>query len=408
MEPISNVYLSGWEYNRLLQEEPADPRNSAMPASVLWNGAHQLWMFDHIYVTKEAFENEVASFKLLGWAGGKILQQLREYGVLKLADWTDLPSGASQALQDVHCKLRSEIRLSDLDVFRLIEQGDVAALELLKAQLIAPVAASYGCITSGPPTAFNAWLAGVSRPTPVLPSASTDGDFDYQAQVELLQRQLLRPLVAGTRLCFPPGTGLHPNIMRRQKEIQRKYESPMIPELLAGTGAYAGPTGFEPYLRSLEPYKAAYEPVNAQLLKNWDDNWEKLLELRKIAEQHLWPGLHNEWLPEIRKGTKASEFTPLIKRATNHPDVRPLLDGKAAKLAMGTIEVAAEAGVIAGSVALAKHAGVPPSDTFPPAVAAVVAGKLVAHAKAGSEERRNKRRATETLSLFYQEAESLG
>ena len=247
-----------------------------MPASVLWNGAHQLWMFDKIYITKEAFDNEVASFKLLGWAGGKILRQLREHGILKLADWKHLPSGASTALEDVHCELRSKLDGSNLDLFGLIEQGNVAVLERLKAQLIAPVANSYGCVTSGPPTAFNAWLAGFSRPTDLLLGGSTEEKVELSAEVELLQRQLLRPLIAGTRICFPPGTGLDPEVMRRQNEIQRVHESPMIPELLAGMGAYAGPTGFEPYLRRLEPYKEAYEPVNAQLLKNWDDNWEKL------------------------------------------------------------------------------------------------------------------------------------
>jgi hypothetical protein len=30
----TSVYLSGWDYNRLLQEDPAQPRISALPATL--------------------------------------------------------------------------------------------------------------------------------------------------------------------------------------------------------------------------------------------------------------------------------------------------------------------------------------------------------------------------------------
>lgn len=69
----TSVYLSGWEYNRLLQDDPAQPRVSALPASILWNGSHQLWMFENVFCARESFENEVEATDMLGWVTGTIL-----------------------------------------------------------------------------------------------------------------------------------------------------------------------------------------------------------------------------------------------------------------------------------------------------------------------------------------------
>ena len=74
----SSVYLSGWEYNRVLQADPTEPRNSALPASILWNGSHQLWMFETVFCTRESFENEVAPTDVLGWVNGTVLRDLTD------------------------------------------------------------------------------------------------------------------------------------------------------------------------------------------------------------------------------------------------------------------------------------------------------------------------------------------
>ena len=42
VKSYSNIYLSGWEYNRLLSKDPTEPRISALPAEILWNGAAPL------------------------------------------------------------------------------------------------------------------------------------------------------------------------------------------------------------------------------------------------------------------------------------------------------------------------------------------------------------------------------
>ena len=79
------------EYNRLLQEDPAQPRVSALPASILWSGSHQLWMFENVYCTRESFENEVEATDILGWVNGTVLRDLADEGILRTVDWQKLP-----------------------------------------------------------------------------------------------------------------------------------------------------------------------------------------------------------------------------------------------------------------------------------------------------------------------------
>ena len=84
---INSVYLSGWEYNRLLQSEPWQPRNSALPGEVLWNGSAQFWLFENIYCTKEALDNENVAGQELNWATGKIFTELSEDKDYKARIW---------------------------------------------------------------------------------------------------------------------------------------------------------------------------------------------------------------------------------------------------------------------------------------------------------------------------------
>ena len=79
----ASVDPSGWEYNRVLQADPSEPRISALPASILWNGRHQLWMFESVFCTRESFENEVEATDVLGWVNGAVLRDLADEGILK-------------------------------------------------------------------------------------------------------------------------------------------------------------------------------------------------------------------------------------------------------------------------------------------------------------------------------------
>lgn len=91
------IYLSGWEYNRLLQRDPITRRNSALPAEILWNGAAPLWLFRKVFCTQEAVDNEWRAYELLGWPTGRIFTELCNREIITPLDWTDL-SRATQAL----------------------------------------------------------------------------------------------------------------------------------------------------------------------------------------------------------------------------------------------------------------------------------------------------------------------
>jgi len=70
------IYLSGWEYNRLLQRDPIARRNSALPAEIPWNGAAPLWLFRNVFCTQEGIDNEWRAYELLGWPTGRIFTEL--------------------------------------------------------------------------------------------------------------------------------------------------------------------------------------------------------------------------------------------------------------------------------------------------------------------------------------------
>src|SRR5262249_49885653 len=81
-----SIFLSGWEYNRVLSENPFLPRNSGLPAEVLWNGAAPFWLFRKVYCTKEAFDIEKTCDERLQWATGWIFQKLKREGLIEPVD----------------------------------------------------------------------------------------------------------------------------------------------------------------------------------------------------------------------------------------------------------------------------------------------------------------------------------
>ena len=145
-------------------------------------------------------------------------------------------------------------------------------------------------------------------------------------------------------MCQWPGTGVSDADKKRQEQVIKEVETPMIPDLLAGENDFAGERGYVPYLQALEPYVDSYRPINKQLAADWKENRTSLLLLRDLAEKHLWPQLHGEWLPRlVDEGPKfAEEFTKLINNAR-------LLSPFAKLLNLPTDQVIALAGGI-GSV----------------------------------------------------------
>src|SRR4051812_4585765 len=105
-QSISSAYLSGWEYNRLLQDDPVQPRISALPAASLWQGAHQFWLFETVLCTAESIENECAAADSLGWATGTIIRDLVAKGFVTSVDWTSLPPYVLERLRRTQQQLR--------------------------------------------------------------------------------------------------------------------------------------------------------------------------------------------------------------------------------------------------------------------------------------------------------------
>jgi hypothetical protein len=377
MKRRNSVYLSGWEYNRLLQRDPTEPRVSALPASILWNGSHQLWMFEHIYCARESYENEVEATDRLGWVNGNVLRDLTAEGVLKTVDWKELPVEIKDRL--LRARESTLAVLPEDQIRTAIQDGDASTLELAKALILEPVLDHCGCVESGAPNSITNWISA--------PAASPSGS------PQPLARGLASHLIPGVQVCRPPGTGISEEARLRQQHAQDTVERPMIPELLAGEGKFVGRRGFEPYFMQLEAVKSAYEPANDQLNSDWGKNKTALFRLRDAASRYLWPDLHGEWLPRLSNQEDhdaARDFDKWVRSAFRLSPVVNYLENRPVKIIVGAF------GPAALTVAL-THAGIP----WPEAVAS--AGLAVI---TGSQAKRHFDQVTR-LALFFQEARRL-
>lgn len=371
----SSVYLSGWEYNRLLQADPTAPRISALPASILWNGSHQLWMFENIYCARESFENEIEATDRLGWVNGTVLRDLYDEGILKTVDWKTLPIELKDRLR--RTRMEALERLPEARIRAAITSGEAPTLELAKILILEPILDHFGCFESGAPNSISNWSSSRTVPPDSLQAPST----------------LTHLLTSGLQVCRPPGTGISEEAKRRQRHVQEAVESPMIPHLLAGEGEFQGARGFVPYFRKLERHRDAYEATNSQLASDWHRNKQQLFALREAAERYLWPDLHGHWLPLIKNASNeeldraAQEFSRWIRGALTLAPIVKYLTNRPTRIAIGQF------GPIGLSAALA-YAGVPLNDAMAAGLATYVAGT-----KAGNYLNR-----VTNLALFYQEA----
>ena len=374
MTPRNSVYLSGWEYNRLLQKDPTQPRVSALPASILWNGSHQLWMFEYVYCARESYENEVEATDRLGWVNGQVLRDLTAEGILKTVDWKELPVEIKDRL--VRARESTLTVLPENQIRTAIRDGDASTLELAKALIIEPVLDHCGCVESGAPNSITNWISA--------PEAPVSGAS------QALARSLAHQLVPGVQVCRPPGTGISEEARLRQQHAQETVEAPMIPRLLAGEGAFAGRRGFEPYIRKLEGVKSAYEPANDQLNSDWQKNKTALFRLRDAARRYLWPDLHGEWLPRLADEEDlyaARDFDKWVHSAFRLSPVVNYLENRPVKIIVGAFGPPALAAALA-------HAGIP----WPDAVAGAGLAAITA-----SQAKKHLDQVTR-LAIFFQEA----
>jgi hypothetical protein len=380
---ISGVYLSGWEYNRLLQPNPCQPASSALPASLLWSGSHQLWMFETIYCARESYENEVEATDRLGWIMGEVLRDLSgSAGAVKTIDFGALESGIADQLKLAQRKTLQE---TPADAIRdAIIAGDATALELAKGRLLRPVLTSHNCIQSGAPNSINAWIGNQQQPRPNPTTGLT---------------MVAAPVVSGSQICRPPGTGVSPEARAREAHVRDTLEAPMIPELLASEGRFAGSAGFIPYLRALEPVREVYEPINEQLRSDWRSHRDDLLRLREMASRYLWPDLHGYWLPrlaaEAHDARVDRDFERWVGRAMKLAPIARFLTSTPVKISFlmlaGAATAAATSGLAAGHL--------PSSDIIGGAAgsAATGIGTWLSRQRFADQARRDL-----SLAMFYQ------
>jgi hypothetical protein len=285
-----SIFLSGWDYNRILREDPLRPSASGLPAQVLWSGSAQFWLFETVYCSKEALEGDMAAYTALGWTTGKIFADLASRGFLTPIDFGSYIKKDDALLTQftgIHKLLhehydRTEIR-------KYLEEGNDVELEAIKLRLLSPLLRRLQCVKNVSPNSIRHWIAP-RRKASQMPAAGTTaaGLFD-----EALATGGAGSMRASFRLCDPPGTGLPQSVVTEQARIEQQVQRPLIPALLEGSLPMAE------FHEALAPTRSYYEPINQQLWDNYLHNIDRLERLRDIAKIHLWPNLHSEWLPSL-------------------------------------------------------------------------------------------------------------
>lgn len=356
-----SIYLTGWEYNRLVQADPTSPRQSGLPAESLWNGGALFWMFETVYCTKESYETEQQVDDLSQEATREIWAELKDEGILQPYDLASLTEDLHEKLRYTHKQLRT--KYNDEALRTLIREGNVSELETIKSELLQPVMTELGCAQNVSPNSIKNWFRRQLDPSSSK-LATADALHELATTAQL-----------GTSLCERPGTGLDPETIEPQKLFEKR-QRPIIPDL------FLGYIPMQDYVKTQIPHADAFKPISGQLKDDWSRNKSKLFSLREKAQRFIWDDLHNDWLPRLEHDPKfRSEFNGLVRDAINRARMGPLFDW-ITRLVVVVFPTAIGASV--GGVAGAIFG----------AVGGVVAQKPVD----------DKLKASEKLTLFYQEA----
>jgi hypothetical protein len=355
------IYLSGWEYNRLLAEDPVEYRQSALPAQALWDGAAQFWLFEKVYCLKESLDGETAAAADLGWTTGTIFNDLRRRGFLHTVDLPKLVAEDAELgseLRKAWSALRPAYGAPE-NLLALLQDARDDELEAIKLQLMSPILLRFNCLQNISPNSIRHWIQeGVSG--------------QENRHVEEGMRALIRPIAEERQLlrahfilCRRPGTGVSQTLKKKQEEVEERIQKPMIPHLLAGILPQ------EEYHDALRGTASVYAPINEQLLTDYWRNVDRLERLRDIAKQEIWKDLHGDWLPRldqdpsflpqfktmIRDAVLRSKFDPYLKSTTDMAianAVQPAITGLSGVIAStltgdaGSIGVATAVGLQVG------------------------------------------------------------
>lgn len=384
-----NIFLSGWEYNRLLAPDPFHPMQSGLPAQVLWEGAAQFWLFEKMFCTSESLEGDLTGTEL-GWTTGLIFDDLRRRGFIEKVNWSQLAAQGGMLKADIS-QAWTDLRAvhSEQQLLEMLQQGQDDHLEAIKLDLLKPLLRHLNCVQNISPNSIRHWI---SKETSNTPSPVLEGLRALVAPI-VNDRMLLR---AGFTLCRRPGTGVPSSAVERQRLFEQDVQRPLIPPLLAGL------LPMEEYFRTLKlAQKDAADisrPISQQLKRDYDDNIGPLLRLRDLARKELWPDLHGSWLPQLNA---RPEFLPEFKRRIAYALKRtkwdPYLKWRT-DIAINTASLVVGGATVAGATA----AGADPLLAVPAGAAAGGAVKIVGDGLSALP-----RSKSETLTLFYQKAKEI-
>ena len=382
----SKIFLSGWEYNPLLSNNPLAPRSSGLPAQVLWDGTAQFWLFEKVLCSKESLDGDMAASQALGWSTGDIFDNLRVRGFLKPVTLSEEVSRLPELEKDLKATWLQLKTDYDKQILRLLENGRDDKLEEIKLGLLSPLLKRLNCLQNISPNSIRHWTLDTVADRPTSPVSR---GLAAIAQPVASARW---PIRAGFTLCRPPGTGVPLASRLKQKRVEQQIEKPMIPRLLAGLLSQ------EEYHDELKPNNLVYKPISAQLSGDYERNIDRLERLRNAAERHLWKDLHGEWLPRLEEDPAfLPEFKNLIRYALARAAFDPYL-GWITDLAIMGVNVGIKAGV---DLSLAA-AGVGPAVASDVGSAAGAAAGVILK---GVE--KTKRDASNGLTVFYQKSRKL-
>jgi hypothetical protein len=302
---INGIYIPGWEFNRVLSDEPWEARNSALPGALLWAGAGVFWMFEKVYCTKEAYENEACAAEELEWATSSAFCELADRRppggdgpIIEPVDWaTGLDQNAMRDLKRVHVSLKSHY--PGRRVRELIDAGKDRELELINYAILEPIAVAKQSLVAAKMSGLCHWIAPSPSGEAVLPRSMPVEAMEFLSRLSRPIEEYRRP--NGIRLMNPPWEW-NPEAADRQRIVEEELQAPWIKALMAGEDEFVGAEGYRPYFRKIRPGIPVYKEIDEPLHDCWKHSKQTLFRLREVASRFLWDELHGTWLPALVLG----------------------------------------------------------------------------------------------------------
>ena len=304
----NGIFIPGWEFNRILADDPTEERQSALPGDLLWNGSAPLWLFENVYCSAASLKGEQAALNDLGWASGYAFDDLasEKRGILRPFDWKALEDSEEilEKVKNIHKQLSSEH--DEVGLRSIIESGKPIEIEAINQMLIEPILDHLNCVGNVSPSTTRKWFEETNK----------DRKVDYVSEaikliVDPLHSGKINDLRADYTLCEPPSRSISQAELKAQESEERNVQKPLISDLMIGTleqGEY--------HALIKKGNISAYLPLNRSIKDFYDKNIENLMRLRDLAAKYIWDDFHNHWLPQLEEdATFLEELGSLINRS---------------------------------------------------------------------------------------------